>query len=135
MKVSDFKPIPELSTVLKSAGILETIYENGVPTTELPNEFISLMQNGSLKPKTIKMSYAEGFLMLIISVKLLSTGVVNVVKEDLIFDKIGTIFTDNKPVKSGNYEFSLDTNNLGSGGRGISSGYSTKVINLQVKIF
>lgn len=134
MKVSDLKPIPELAKVLKNAGFTGTIYENGVPTAKLPDSFISIMQNGSLKPKTMKMSYSEGFLMLIISVKLLSTGTVNITSESLILDVIGNLFENNKTVVSNGYSFSLDMSNLASGGRGISSGYSTKIINLLVKI-
>jgi len=135
MKVTDFNPLSELSLVLQNAGISDTIYENGVPTSSLPTAFISVMQNGSMKPKTMKMSYAEGFLIISISVKLLSTGEVNSKKEKLILNTIGSLFENNKTIESNNYSFSLDVKNLGTGARGISSGYSTKIINLQVKIY
>lgn len=135
MKVSDIKPLTELKAVLLAVGVSEAIFDNGVPTASQPETYIAIMQNGSIKPKTIKLSYSEAFIMLTISVKLLSTGVVNTVKENLILDKIGTLFEGNKQVESNGYLFSLDTNNLGGGGRGISSGYSTRIINLLVKIY
>ena len=135
MKVSDIKPLAELKSVLVAEGILGDIYESGVPTASIPNSYISIMQNGSVKPKTINLSYSEAYIMLTVSVKLLSTGIVNTTMESLILDGIGTLFEGNKQVESNGYLFSLDTNNLGGGGRGISSGYSTKIINLLVKIY
>lgn len=135
MNVLTINPLMELRTVLLSEGISSDIYINGVPTAGVPDSYISLMQNGSAKPKTIKLTSSEVSVAVIIGVKLLSNGTVNTIKEGLILSGIGSLFHENKQVRSGSYLISLDASNLGGGGRGISSGYSTKIINLSIKIY
>lgn len=135
MKLSEIKPIPELKAALIAAGVTEAIYEGGSPTSALPNEYIEIMQNGSFKTPVMKMGIITGVLLLSINVKLLATGLINTTKETLILNKFDSMFEGNKTVVSGNYHFSLDADNLVYGGRGISSGYSTKIINLLVKIY
>ena len=135
MKLSDIKPIPALSIVLSTAGVTEMIYDGSKPTSQLPDNFIEIMQNGSFKTNSNSMSIIGGVLLLTINVKLLPNGIVNLKKEEIILKKFESLFENNKVKISGLYHFRLDTNNLVYGGQEISKGYSTKIINLLVKIY
>jgi hypothetical protein len=135
MKLSEIKPIPALSELLVLAGVTETIYSGSKPTTGLPDVFVEILQNGSYKSNASRISVVEGVLLVSINVKLLSSGVINTVMEDLVLNKFEDMFSENKQAVNGDYRFNLDLTNMVYSGRGISEGYSTKVINLKVKIF
>jgi len=136
MKLSDIKPIPALKSVLTAAGVTEIIYEGSKPTVAIPVSFIEIIQNGSYKSSVSQMGIIEGVLLLSVNVQLIkATDTINTVKEDIILKTFDSLFENSKMVTSGNYHFSLDNSNLVYSGRGISEGYSTKIINILVKIY
>jgi hypothetical protein len=135
MKLSDISPLSALKTVLVSAGVDCVIYEGSKPTSGLPDSYIELIQNGSLKSETENVSIVNGVALISINVKLLSTMAVNTKKETLILKKFEDLFFNGKTATSGSYRFSLDKDNMVYSGRGLSEGYSSKVINLVFKTF
>lgn len=136
MKLSDISPLSALNTILVSAGVDCVIYDDdSKPTSGLPENYIELIQNGTLKSDTEKVSIVNGFVLLSINVKLLSTGTINTKKETLILKKFEDLFFNGKSAISGNYTFGLDKNNMVYSGRGLSEGYSSRVINLVFKTF
>lgn len=135
MKLSDISPLSALKTILVSAGVDCVIYDDGKPTSGLPDSYIELIQNGSLKSETEKVSIVNGVALISINVKLLSTGAINTKKGTLILKKFEDLFFNGKTATSGSYHFSLDKDNMVYSGRGLSEGYSSKVINLVFKTF
>jgi len=135
MNLSELSPLPALKTILVAAGVSSPIYEGSKPTSGLPDSFIELYENGSLKSDTENMGILNGAVLLSINVKLLSTGEINKKKEALILSSLNTLFFNGKTVVSGKYRFAIDMKNIVYGGRGLSEGYSTKVLNLLVKTF
>lgn len=133
MKLSDITPKEGLKQLLINAGVTTTIYANNdMPTTGLPNEFIYIVQNGLITSYTKELSYSLSTLSLSLSVKLLSTGATNIVKEKILLSKIESSI--HRKSLDDNY-FELDLTNLMSDSRNIVAGYSTKIINIQVKTY
>ena len=118
---------------LINAGVTTTIYANNdMPTTGLPNEFIYIVQNGLITSYTKELSYSLSTLSVSLSVKLLSTGATNIVKEKILLGKIESSI--HRKSLDDNY-FEFDLTNLMSDSRNIVAGYSTKIINIQVKTY
>lgn len=133
MKLSDITPKEGLKQLLINAGVTTTIYANNdMPTTGLPNEFIYIVQNGLITSYTKELSYSLSTLSVSLSVKLLSTGATNIVKEKILLGKIESSI--HRKSLDDNY-FELDLTNLMSDSRNIVAGYSTKIINIQVKTY
>lgn len=133
MKLSDITPKEGLKQLLINAGVTTTIYANNdMPTTGLPNEFIYIVQNGLITSYTKELSYSLSTLSVSLSVKLLSTGATNIVKEKILLGKIESSI--HRKSLDDNY-FELDLTNLMSDSRNIIAGYSTKIINIQVKTY
>lgn len=135
MNLSELSPLPALKNILMVAGVNSQIYEGSKPTSGLPDSFIELYENGSLKSDTENMGILNGAAIISINVKLLSTGEINKNKEALILSSLNTLFFNGKTVVSGKYRFTIDMKNIVYTGRGLSEGYSTKVLNLIVKTF
>lgn len=135
MRLSDIQPFPALSDLLIEAGLDNVIYEGSTPTSAIPDTYVQLMQNGSYKTFASQMGTIEGVLLVSINVKLFGTGEINTVAESLILEKFDSLFENNNTVVSGVYHFRLDPTNLVFSGRGIASGYSTKIINILVEIY
>ncbi len=133
MKISDITPKEGLKQLLINAGVTTTIYANNdMPTTGLPNEFIYIVQNGLITSYTKELSYSLSTLSVSLSVKLLSTGATNIVKEKILLGKIESSI--HRKSLDDNY-FEFDLTNLMSDSRNIVAGYSTKIINIQVKTY
>lgn len=133
MKLSDITPREGLKQLLINAGVTTTIYANNdMPTTGLPNEFIYIVQNGLITSYTKELSYSLSTLSVSLSVKLLSTGATNIVKEKILLGKIESSI--HRKSLDDNY-FEFDLTNLMSDSRNIVAGYSTKIINIQVKTY
>ena len=133
MKLTEIKPKDSLKQLLSNAGVSIPIYANNdMPTSGLANEFISISQNGLLNSYTRELSFITSTLALSLSVKLLSNGATNVVKEKILLD----IFEEsiNGKYLGENY-FEFDLSNLMTDSRNITSGYSTKIINVKVKTY
>lgn len=133
MKLTEIKPKDSLKQLLLNAGVTIPIYANNdMPTSGLASEFISISQNGLLNSYTRELSFITSTLALSLSVKLLSNGATNVVKEKILLD----IFEESINGKSlGNNYFEFDLSNLMTDSRNITSGYSTKIINVKVKTY
>lgn len=133
MKLTEIKPKDSLKQLLSNAGVSIPIYANNdMPTSGLANEFISISQNGLLNSYTRELSFITSTLALSLSVKLLSNGATNIVKEKLLLD----IFEESINGKSlGDNYFEYDLSNLMTNSRNITSGYSTKIINVKVKTY
>lgn len=133
MKISDITPKEGLKQLLINAGVTTTIYANNdMPTTGLPNEFIYIVQNGLITSYTKELSYSLSTFSVSLSVKLLSTGATNIVKEKILLGKIESSL--HRKSLDDNY-FEFDLTNLMSDSRNIVAGYSTKIINIQVKTY
>lgn len=133
MKLTEIKPKDSLKQLLSNAGVSIPIYANNdMPTSGLANEFISISQNGLLNSYTRELSFITSTLALSLSVKLLSNGATNTVKEKLLLD----IFEESINGKSlGDNYFEYDLSNLMTDSRNITAGYSTKIINIKVKTY
>ncbi len=133
MKLTEIKPKDSLKQLLSNAGVTIPIYANNdMPTSGLASEFISISQNGLLNSYTRELSFITSTLALSLSVKLLSNGATNVVKEKILLD----IFEESINGKSlGDNYFEFDLSNLMTDSRNITSGYSTKIINVKVKTY
>lgn len=133
MKLTEIKPKDSLKQLLINAGVSIPIYANNdMPTSGLANEFISISQNGLLNSYTRELSFITSTLALSLSVKLLSNGATNIVKEKLLLD----IFGESINGKSlGDNYFEYDLSNLMTDSRNITAGYSTKIINIKVKTY
>ena len=133
MKLTEIKPKDSLKQLLSNAGVTIPIYANNdIPTSGLASEFISISQNGLLNSYTRELSFITSTLALSLSVKLLSNGATNVVKEKILLD----IFEESINGKSlGVNYFEFDLSNLMTDSRNITSGYSTKIINVKVKTY
>ena len=133
MKLTEIKPKDSLKQLLSNAGVSIPIYANNdMPTSGLANEFISISQNGLLNSYTRELSFITSTLALSLSVKLLSNGATNVVKEKILLD----IFEESINGKSlGENYFEYDLSNLMTDSRNITAGYSTKIINVKVKTY
>lgn len=133
MKLTEIKPKDSLKQLLLNAGVTIPIYANNdMPTSGLASEFISISQNGLLNSYTRELSFITSTLALSLSVKLLSNGATNVVKEKILLD----IFEESINGKSlGDNYFEFDLSNLMTDSRNITSGYSTKIINVKVKTY
>lgn len=133
MKLTEIKPKDSLKQLLSNAGVTIPIYANNdIPTSGLANEFISISQNGLLNSYTRELSFITSTLALSLSVKLLSNGATNVDREKILLD----IFEESINGKSlGDNYFEFDLSNLMTDSRNITSGYSTKIINVKVKTY
>jgi len=135
MKLTEIKPKDSLKQLLSNAGVSIPIYANNDMPTDaslLPDEFISISQNGLLNSYTRELSFITSTLALSLSEALLSNGATNVKKEKLLLD----IFEESINGKSlGDNYFEYDLSNLMTDSRNITSGYSTKIINVKVKTY
>jgi len=124
-------PASALKDALVTKGVTTTIYINGeTPTSKLPDEFIEIVQNGAMSSIGSKLGCASLNLMVSISVKLLSTGGANFVRENVILGVFQSLF-EGTIVKSG-YSFTVDRSRMVYQGKNINSGYSTKILNIIV---
>ena len=135
MKLTEIKPKDSLKQLLSNAGVSIPIYANNDMPTDaslLPDEFISISQNGLLNSYTRELSFITSTLALSLSEALLSNGATNVKKEKLLLD----IFEESINGKSlGDNYFEYDLSNLMTDSRNITAGYSTKIINVKVKTY
>lgn len=141
MKLSQTNDIAQsLADYLLSKGItgedgkFGAVYSNGsVPSSSLPESYIEIIGNGPVTSLLSQMGIMEYSLSLVVNVKLRSDSTVNVVREkylmSLVEDYLGGV------VEIGEFHYSLDKRNLVYSGRDLTSGYSTKISNINVKIY
>ena len=90
------------------------------------------MQNGALISRAHKRALVEGNISIIINIKLLTTGASNTVREQKLINEFKDIF--NSPLVSNGYSYKLNHNSMVYSGRAINTGYSTKIVNVNVLI-
>ena len=135
MKISNIKPAEKLITFLKTNIANVAIYGKDKPTSGLPDAYIEIYQNGATRTIASQLGFTGAYVIVSVSVKLLSTGGVNTVMEDKLLGKIDSYFEKNRSLSVDNYEYALDANSTVYQGHGLYAGYSTKAFNLQVKIY
>lgn len=129
----------ELALYLIELGVAEgdgfdEVYPNDTtPSSDLPDSFLEVLGNGPLFTRVSQGGIKGYTLILVLNVKLLSVGSVNTIREryllDLLDDHIGENLT------LGKYHYSIDKNNMVYSGKSLIDGYSTKIININVKIY
>lgn len=130
MKLSTINPLESLKDALTNYGVTQTIYTGNKPSSGLPNEYIELRQNGGARTDFSKMGLVQGYVLLSINVKLLTTGGRNTVREKIILATFDGLFENGAVIHKDGYTFSLDPNNVVYNGGGIYEGYSSKLINI-----
>ena len=135
MKISNIKPAEKLITFLKTNIANVAIYGKDKPTSGLPDAYIEIYQNGATRMIASQLGFTGAYVIVSVSVKLLSTGGVNTVMEDKLLGMIDSYFENNRSLAVDNYEYVLDANSTVYQGHGLYAGYSTKAFNLQVKIY
>lgn len=109
------------------------IYANGSqPTSNLPTSFISIDLNGGIRTRSGKFENAVCTVAVSVYVKLLSTGSVNSVKENIILSSFSEMFSDSVSCVVGDNKFTyeLTKNPVVYSGKNIVADYSTRVINV-----
>lgn len=110
------------------------LYLNGsVPTSELPESFLEIIGNGPLSSGVSQFGICDYTLSLIVNVKLLSDGTINDIRESYLMQLIELNF--DKTIVVDNYHYSLNKQTMVYSGRDLISGYSSKIININVKIY
>lgn len=135
MKLSQIKPAEKLIAFLKTSITDVVIYGKDKPSSGLPDAYIEIYQNGATRMIASQLGFTGAYVIVSVSVKLLSTGGVNTVMEDKLLARIDSYFENNKSLAVDNYEYALDANSTVYQGHGLYAGYSTKAFNLQVKIY
>lgn len=135
MKLSQIKPAEKLIAFLKTSITDVAIYGKDKPSSGLPDAYIEIYQNGATRMIASQLGFTGAYVIVSVSVKLLSTGGVNTVMEDKLLARIDSYFENNKSLAVDNYEYALDANSTVYQGHGLYAGYSTKAFNLQVKIY
>ena len=133
MKLSQIKPAEKLIAFLKTSITDVAIYGKDKPSSGLPDAYIEIYQNGATRMIASQLGFTGAYVIVSVSVKLLSTGGVNTVMEDKLLARIDSYFENNKSLAVDNYEYALDANSTVYQGHGLYAGYSTKAFNLQEK--
>ena len=134
MKLSKAVPTLAVKTYLTTPLTGVTIYPSGIPTSNLPNDFISISLNGPIIADSYNAEILSCTLMVGVYVKL-TNGAANEVRENFLLSKFEDLFPIEFTYDSLKYKCSLDLNNLVYSGRSLLSGYSTKALNLKITIY
>lgn len=118
-------------------GKFGALYVNeSMPSSELPESFLEITGNGPLSSRASQLGICEYNLLVVVQVKLRSDGTVNTVREDYLLGLLsGAIPNPPKSLILDKFHYSMDKQNLVYSGRDLTSGYSSKIININVKIY
>lgn len=112
----------------------DNVYPNDTtPSSDLPDAYLEILGNGPLNTRVSQSGLKNYTLMLIINVKLLSVGSTNTIRETYLLDLIDDFFSE--MLILGRFHYSVDKNNMVYSGKSLIDGYSTKIININVKIY
>ena len=126
-------PASQLATLLSTqVSGLRVYTNNGIPTSGIPDEFVSIDMNGGIQGLDTKKEVATCVLAVSIYEKLLSTGSANTTKANILLGKFQSIF--DVCAKTTGFTFMINPNSMVYDGKSILSGYSTKVLNINVII-
>lgn len=122
-----------LKTLIAAQASALTVYVNGgIPTAGLPETFVSIDANGGVSTVATKRGNSRCVVTVSVYTKLLSTGAVNTIKENITLGLFQSIFNTVSKVTSGgvNFSYELSASPYVYSGKSLISGYSTKVINV-----
>lgn len=141
MSLSEINSVAEdLGQYILESGIMENpagvaaLYPNtSVPTNGLPESFLEITGNGPMTTMVSQFGISDYHILLILNVKLKSTGEVNTQREDFLLSLIDGSLKG--VITVGKYHYSIDKRQMVYSGRDLISGYSSKIININVKIY
>lgn len=129
-----FDPATAFKEHLESGGITERIYaRQDRPTTGLPDVFIEVDLNGTIRTLSEGATVKSCILLVGIYVKLLSTDAANSLMEDAMLLKFNDMLS-RKSAVNGKYHFQISTEMV-SRGRDITAGYSYMLLNINTLIY
>ena len=129
-----FNPTSAFKEYLVSEGFTETIYaDRDRPTSELPNVFIEVEQNGSIRSISDHGGVKSCMLLVCIYVKLLSNDAANNQLEESLLLKFENLLYLNS-VQVGEYHFLLNNEMVGRG-KNVTAGYSYILMNVDTWIY
>ena len=126
-------PTAPLKILIAAQAPSLTIYTNGgIPTAGLPEVFASIDANAGISTVATKRGNATCVETVSIYTKLLSTGAVNTIKENVTLGLFQSVFADvaKTTVSDVKYSYELAKSPFVYSGKSIISGYSTKIINV-----
>lgn len=112
----------------------DDVYPNDTtPSSDLPDTYLEILGNGPMFTRVSQGGIKDYTMMLVLNVKLLSIGSVNTVRENFLLDLLDDYIGDNLTL--GKFHYSIDKNSMVYSGKSLTDGYSTKIININVKIY
>lgn len=112
----------------------DAVYPNDTtPATELPDSYLEILGNGPLSTNVSQYGVQSYTLMLIVNIKLLSDGSANTIRETFLLDLIDDFLKDTLVLDK--FHYSIDKYNMVYSGKSLTEGYSTKITNINVKIY
>ena len=128
-----------LAEFFNSRGIVggdnfDAVYANDTtPSSELPDSYLEIVGNGPLSTRVSQAGIKDYVLMLMVNIKLLNNGAVNTIRETYLLDQLDDFFGEELTLDK--FHYSIDKNNMVYSGKSLIDGYSTKIININVKIY
>jgi hypothetical protein len=129
----------ELALYLIDKGVasddgFDAIYANDTtPSSDLPDTYLEVLGNGPMFTRVSQGGVKDYTMMLVLNIRLLSIGSVNTVRENYLLDLLDNHVGDNLTI--GKFHYSVDKNSMVYSGKSLTDGYSTKIININVKIY
>lgn len=138
MKLSQLNSVAdELKNYISSIDpelVPEIVFTNeSTPISSLPESFIEIDGNGGLSQASSMRGIMEYNLALSLHVQQLPDGGRNSIRENFILGKFEDIFDSTLTI--GKFHYSLDTKNSVYSGSDLIAGYTSKVLNINVKIY
>lgn len=107
--------------------------DDSMPVTKLPESFLKITGNGSVATTLTKYGVLTYNLALVIGVKLNPDGTKNSIRETHLLQLLEDNFVNT--IEIGRFYYSLNKGNIIYSSKDLISGYSLKIININVKIF
>ncbi|MEG1289560.1 MAG: hypothetical protein RRY36_09610 [Bacteroidaceae bacterium] len=114
-------------------GVKDVYVNNFSPLSDLPESFIEINGNGGLGQLTTERGIMEYNLVLSLHVEQLPSGARNAIRENFLLSRFEGIF--NSTLEIGNFHYTLDVKNSVFSGSDLIAGYTSKVLNINVKIY
>ena len=140
MKLSQVNSIAEnLAEHLVNLGITGGLGVNGIyvndspPSSSLPESFIEINTNGGLSQITTKRGIMECTLALFLHVEQLPEGGRNSTRENFLLGQFEDAFESTLEIDK--FHYALDIKNSVYSGSDLIAGYTSKILNINVKIY
>lgn len=111
------------------------IFTNGnTPASDdLPESYIEIDPNGAVTSESSHDGLLEFNLLLSLYVKLLGSGSTNTIRETFLLELLETVFNETLTIEK--FHYSLNKRMMVYSGKSLVDGYSTKIININIKIY